>query len=560
MISGLSARPQAPDLSPAWASLLQLNPDGILVVSRSRGVEFANTAAERILGIDQAALQVRGFGGRAWDARGADGRPLRRREFPVIRALRTGRPVSDADVDIQRPDGSRAVLSINVAPFHREDGDLVVIGSVRDITAHRHAETRRNLAWEMVRALASSLDMDSTIETVAWLAIPGLAEASVVQLCQGGALRPAMCRHVDRERQQLLDEWCARQPDSRQESAADRVVQTGKPLLVPDLHAAALDRHMAPDEAAMVRQLEFTAALCVPLRARRETLGTITFYRAGGTFAPGDLGFAEELAGHAALAIDNARLLRDARASDRAKTDFLSVMSHEFRTPLTAIVGYAELMGMGVGGPLTEQQRQQVARIQSGAWHMTRLVDEVLTFTRLEAEREDVESRALDPGDAVAGAIELVRPMAEAKALGIHVEPPEVAVTISSDPHLLQQILVKLLGNAVKFTANGGVRVCWLQGPSEFRLEVQDTGVGIAPEHMERIFESFWQVDQGTTRTAGGVGLGLTIARQLAERLGGRLTAESTPGKGSRFIVTLPEDPPTQERGAPDPRDGKEEV
>ena len=124
---------QAPDLSPAWTDLLQLHPDGILVVSRREGVEFVNSAAERILGADRAELQRMGLGSTRWQARVPGGRKLRRRDFPVLRALRTGLAVQDAEVQIRRPDGSGCTLSVNAAPFRREDGDEVVIASRRDI-------------------------------------------------------------------------------------------------------------------------------------------------------------------------------------------------------------------------------------------------------------------------------------------------------------------------------------------------------------------------------------------------------------------------------------------
>jgi PAS domain S-box-containing protein len=232
----------------------------------------------------------------------------------------------------------------------------------------------------------------------------------------------------------------------------------------------------------------------------------------------------------------------EAEKANRARADFLAVMSHELRTPLNAIGGYAELLEMGIRGPVTAQQREDLARIQRSQRHLLGLVNEVLNYAKLEAGTVGYDLRDVPVRDALGEAEGLVSPQARAKGLTLTVGdcPPDLAVR--ADPEKLRQVLVNLLGNAVKFTDRGGAVVeaaCDPAGPT-VRIRVRDSGIGIPADKLESIFEPFVQVRADLTRTAEGTGLGLAISRDLAVGMGGDLTAESTVGQGSTFTLTLP--------------------
>jgi signal transduction histidine kinase len=215
-------------------------------------------------------------------------------------------------------------------------------------------------------------------------------------------------------------------------------------------------------------------------------------------------------------------------------------MSHELRTPMNAILGYADLLDAEVAGPLTDTQREQLARIGASARHLLQLIDEILTFSRIEAGRERVSVERFDLGALLRDTAALVDPLASAKALRFPVEVPEEPVWMVSDPGKVRQILLNLLSNAFKFTDAGEVRLGLDVADDHATLRVADTGIGIAPEQQGRVFDAFWQVEQSATRRAGGTGLGLSVTRHLAEMLGGEVELTSRVGSGSTFAVRLP--------------------
>jgi two-component system, sensor histidine kinase and response regulator len=240
-------------------------------------------------------------------------------------------------------------------------------------------------------------------------------------------------------------------------------------------------------------------------------------------------------------AADAERARLEAEAASRAKSDFVATMSHELRTPLNAIIGYTNLLADGIPEPVTEAQRTQLARVSASAKHLLELIDEVLTLSRLEAGRETVSIRQVAVADVLDQAAVMIEPMATGRKLRFEVVRPSSTLTIETDAGKLRQILLNLLTNAVKFTDEGSVILsAGEDGDGSVVFQVKDSGIGIAPEHLTRIFESFWQVQQSTTRRVGGAGLGLNVAQQLARVLGGDVMVESAPGEGSTFTVRLP--------------------
>jgi signal transduction histidine kinase len=227
--------------------------------------------------------------------------------------------------------------------------------------------------------------------------------------------------------------------------------------------------------------------------------------------------------------------------ANRAKSDFLALMSHELRTPLNAIIGYESLLSNGISGPITEEQRRQLERIRASASHLRHLIDEVLSVSRLDGRSTELALEPVVVADALSDAAAYAEPLATEKGLAFRVELRGDRLAVVADRRKLHQLLAHLLSNAVKFTDHGEVALCARRAGAGVELEVRDTGIGIDAVNHERIFDPFWQVAQGTTRTAGGVGLGLHMARRLARMMGSDITVDSATAAGSVFTLSLPE-------------------
>lgn len=249
--------------------------------------------------------------------------------------------------------------------------------------------------------------------------------------------------------------------------------------------------------------------------------------------------------------VDLARLAAEAEEANRAKSRFFAAVSHELRTPLNAIVGYTHLLGSAAYGPVPEGGRRAAERAGVCAEHLARLVDDVLLLTTTEIGRLPVTSHPVNLARFLPGVLEPLRLQAEAKGLALTVEVAPDSLCVGTDPDRLRQLLLALVSNAVKFTPRGEIRVFAVgmeeeHSPDEARgrveFTVEDTGPGIAVEHRERVFGAFEQIGDPSRSDSmnRGTGLGLTIARQLATRLGGELTAGEAQGGGAAFLLSLP--------------------
>jgi signal transduction histidine kinase len=418
---------------------------------------------------------------------------------------------------------------------------------------------------EASRILADSLDYESTLSAVAGLALPHLGAWCIVDVVEeDGTMRRLAVVHPDPQKQalarRLTSGWPPQVDDPLGVPLAVRTRRSEVVSHVPDelLAEAARDER----NLRLLRELGIGSLMVAPMLARGHVHGAITFVSPErGQYGPDSLALAEDLARRAAMAIDNARLYRaaeraraQAEEASRAKSEFLATMSHELRTPLNAVLGYVDLLELELAGPVTDAQREHLDRVRSASAHLLGLVDEVLDLARLEAGQLPVAAERARAADAVDEALARARPDAEARGVrlaGACAGEEEAAYL--GDVRRVAQVLGNLLSNAVKFTPAGGeVRVgCSVtdSAPPGARLagsgpwvciDVEDTGVGIAPADLAPVFEPFRQARGGHTRTEGGSGLGLTVARQLARHMGGDLTVRSVPGRGSCFTLWLP--------------------
>ena len=306
--------------------------------------------------------------------------------------------------------------------------------------------------------------------------------------------------------------------------------------------------------ARIVPELRIGPMLAAPLIAHDMLLGVLAVARGDRAvaFSPRDTQRLRVIADHAALAMWKAQSFEQSQAADRAKGRFLATVSHELRTPLTALTGYEELLADEVMGPLTEAQTDVLERMRSVTHHLTVMIEEVLAYSSIEAGHEILRPSEFLAEDLVRASMAIVEPLARQKKLRLVCELPDEPIRVTSDIDKVRQIVVNLAGNAVKFTDRGEVRIALsVTGtsaddssgePREVRFAVHDTGAGISPDDLRRLFRPFAQVDTGLTRRHGGTGLGLYISQRLAQLLGGRLDVESALGVGSTFTLVLAAD------------------
>ncbi|HJU65719.1 MAG TPA: PAS domain-containing sensor histidine kinase [Gemmatimonadaceae bacterium] len=243
-------------------------------------------------------------------------------------------------------------------------------------------------------------------------------------------------------------------------------------------------------------------------------------------------------------AIADARRLAAAEAANKAKAEFLAAMSHELRTPLNAIGGYAQLLATGLGGPVTEEQQAYLGRIRRSQQHLLAIITDLLNFSRIEAGQLSYDIQPVSLPEVIDGVVQMVEPQLTTKHLTLEAASTSERVVAIADRAKVEQILVNLLSNSLKFTESGGkISISYIQEANCVGVRVIDTGIGIPADRLEDIFEPFVQVGRSLTSAHEGTGLGLAISRDLARGMGGELTASSTPGQGSEFRLTLPEAP-----------------
>lgn len=312
-----------------------------------------------------------------------------------------------------------------------------------------------------------------------------------------------------------------------------RVARTGCPELVSDVRND-------PDYVAAGEGM--IAQIAAPIWREEQIIGIIVLESARpGQFNQDSLDFVIRLADHAAIAMENARLFAAVEAANRAKTEFISFVSHELKQPMTAIKGYTDLLVKGLAGDLTETQRSFLEVIRSNVNRMDIMVQELLDISRIESGRLRLEIRQVALREAIEEAVRTIRQEIEAKRQTLEVEITEPLPPVRADRNRVVQILTNLLSNAYKYTPEEGRIRVKVQPKGGFVVcSVSDTGIGIAPDEQDRLFTKFFRSQHPVVRSVPGTGLGLVITKSLVELQGGQIWVESEPGKGSTFTFTLP--------------------
>ena len=399
-------------------------------------------------------------------------------------------------------------------------------------------------------ALSSVLDESVMLQSIATVLVPAVADMCRIDLLdQHGLLQRKLTHHRDPERGRQVAAFVSQElasPDTP--GTFPWAIATGKSFFAN----FASEEEIAPGDASaqqFVRLSGLRAVCVVPLIARGRTLGAMAVIQAesGRSFEPEDQAMVSELAKRASLALDNGRLLDESQAAlsqasiaSRAKDEFLAVLGHELRNPLAPIVTSLALMRRKAGGSANDREREIIER---QVRHLQRLVDDLLDVSRIARGKIDLKKQPVDLADIVARSLELTQPALVTRRSAPHVVLPDAPVRVLGDATRLTQVLCNLLTNAVKYSSpDADITIEVRRADGQAELVVSDQGIGIEADLLPHVFDQFVQGSQALNRAAGGLGLGLAIAKNLVELHGGTITARSPgPGHGSVFVVRMPE-------------------
>jgi PAS domain S-box-containing protein len=517
--------------------------DAVIATDAHGQITFINPVAEALTGWQLADAQDRPL---ADVFRIVDATTRNAVLSPLERVIAEGKAIRlSEDTLLLARDGSELALDQSCAPIFDAKRELAgVVLVFRDVTERRREEARRRFITDAKVLLGSSLDYNSTLVSVARLSVPAIADWCAVDMVEArGSIERLAAVHVDPEKVRWLQEVFVRYPPSDPNSpcGVHQVIRSGTSRLLPEFPDALL-RSFSVDEQhfRLIRELGLKSLMIVPLVHAGRTLGAITFGSAESNhrFGPSDLSLAEELSSVAALAVENARLYREAQQANRTKDEFLASVAHELRTPLNAMLGWAYMLR--TANMSQEKRARALETIERNARAQSQLIDDLLDVSRIASGNLRLDARALDLGTIVETSIDAVRLAAESKDVRIQLLLEDDARHAIGDPDRLQQVVSNLLSNAVKFNDNGGlIRVELSREDSHAEIRVSDTGAGIEPEFLPYVFDRFKQADAKGSHS--GLGLGLAIVKQLVELHGGSVSASSAgEHRGSSFVVRLP--------------------
>jgi PAS domain S-box-containing protein len=518
------------------AEIVEIAADAVICMDAFQRVTFFNKGAEKIFGWTSDEIigqrietlipersranhhhHVAEFGRSKVKAR----RMGERREIAGVRKSGVEFPAEAAISQVQQGD------------------DVIYTVVLRDVTVRKRFEQRQQFLAEAGEKLASSFGSSETLNQVARLAVPTIADGCILENRVGNGFLAGAAAHVDPGIEELLDqigEVGVRIPP-RSHPLTEILGKPSPVLLQSDTTSCLLEASSNPAYMKAVKAMNPQSALFLPLVAREQLIGALTLFRTTGSFDSDDLGFAEDLARLAALALDNARLHDSVRASLRARDEMLGVVSHDLRNPVAAVKMLSRTLLRAPENAGTPA-RDSIELIAQAADQMDALIRDLLDVNRLDSGRLAISPTPVDPSVLLTDSLQTLRPLVEEKGISLDLQIETALPKAMADRERIQQALSNLVGNAIKFSGEGSKIVVVARKDDEgVVISVLDKGKGIAAEQLPRVFDRYWQSSR-TDRQ--GAGLGLAIAKGIVEAHGGRIWIESTPGEGTMASFSLP--------------------
>lgn len=523
---------------------------GVIVAAVPSGrILFRNSAFRQLTGAPSEPERGGAMGTGASPGPAADPDVPSSVAWLLQRAALTGDVVRDEEVTVQRGDGREAVLLVSATPVFDSAGEAVAtVATLVDVTEHKRAEEARAFLAQASALLASSLDLESTLAHLTRLLVSGMADWCLVEV-RGGewtttqvavAHRDAMIDQSLRSMMQRLSSGPGRHLSTTR-SQGIRTAEHLSNLSCDDL----LGTPETPEDRQLVNQLGIGSAVAVPLVTGGDLIGTIFLARSHGEYTAEDLALAEEVGRRAGQAVDNARRYDIVQRTGEMRRRFLTVASHELRTPVTSLLGYAqvELRRVSRRGSLDpERVVTTLQAIERQARNLALLISRLLDLTMIDGGQVTLDIDDVDVTALLTKVVSRVRRQTSRHILLM--DAPE-RLLVRIDPFWIEKVLLNLLDNAIRYSPEGGpIEVAAESQPDGVILTVRDYGIGIPHDQLTRIFDRYVGAHEDSHRS--GIGLGLSICRQIVEMHGGEISAEAPETGGTRLLVTLPTNGPTR--------------
>jgi len=518
------------------AEIVEIAADAVICMDAFQRITFFNKGAEAIFGYTPEEI----IGQRIETLipeRFRANHPRQVAEFgrSKVKARRMGERREIAGL---RKSGEEFPAEAAISQVHQ--GDNVVYSVVlRDVTVRKRFEQRQQFLAEAGEKLASSFGSSETLNQVARLVVPIVADGCILENRIGNGFLAGAAAHVDSAIEEILDEIGmsgVRIPPKGH--PLTEILRRPAPVLLQSNAASSLvDASANPAYLKAMKAMDAQSALFLPLVAREQLIGALTLFRTTRTFDGDDLGFAEDIARLAALALDNARLHDTVRASLRARDEMVGVVSHDLRNPVAAVKMLSRTL---LRSPQNDgnERRESIELIAQAAEQMDALIRDLLDVNRLDAGKLMISAMAVDPSVLLTESLQTLRPLAEEKGIDFDLQTESGLPKVMADRERIQQTLSNLVGNAIKFSPAGSrIAVVARRDTDGVIISVVDSGQGITAEQLPRVFDRYWQSSR-TDRQ--GAGLGLAIAKGIVEAHGGTIRVESKPGEGTTASFTLP--------------------
>jgi PAS domain S-box-containing protein len=522
-----------------FRTLIQFSADAIQLISAGGHILYSSDSVEHVLGYKPEEIQgvsPEGF-------IHPDDLPFFMEQF--LSLLQNPGGQVTLEYRVKHKKGSWVWIEATGTNYLHDPRIQAIVGNFRNITERKHLEERQQLLNAVSEKLASSLDDQLTLQEIAQLIVPAMADyCRIAILDEKQQTQEIVANHIEPEKNVLVRELYEQYKDRVSSTyGLQKLLETGQPQLIPvvttELVAPLLQENSAV--IPIIHALGLISYMGIPLIAREKVIGAITFSSAQPQrhYTQEDLVFAQELARRIALNLDNARLYAEAQQAITLRDDFISIAAHELRTPVTSLKLYFQMLQKQLDRRGEESLAGSFTKLDTQLNKLTLLIEDLLNVSRIEHGKLDFQDDWFDLNDVVKDTVEQIQTTTSKHLILIE---GGISKFVWGDKDRIGQVLANLMKNAVKYSPMSDTIIVGIATAQDaVVVSIQDFGIGIEKEHLHHIFDRFYRVSDPEEKTYPGLGIGLYVAREIIQRHNGTLTVESEKGKGSLFAFTLPD-------------------